>query len=173
MLRACALVASLTCNLTGHGRRLRACVSTFNCVSTSSRTPEQYTAPWLTSAATPAAAAEDIVAAVRAAVPEAELLTSEAQPSGHYLRFHAPGKFQLPDELEFLVRPNGVTGRNWEGDDGGGLLVTLRSIAGTVQFVYPFMTPLSDGGLQKTRVARIREQLGAQLVGCELVECYQ
>lgn len=42
------------------------------------------------------------------------------------------GKFELPDELEFLVRSYDG-GRNWEGDADGGWLVTLRSIAGTVQ----------------------------------------
>ena len=109
------------------------------------------------------------------------------------------GKFSLPDELEFLIRNTGVTGRNFSGDDDGGLLVTVRSIAGTVQcalrslartctpaaarcsltpvracaVVYPFMTPISDGGLQKSRLALIREQLKWRLVGCELVECYQ
>lgn len=50
------------------------------------------------------------------------------------LELTAPlGKFKLPDELEFLVRSTGVSGRNFSGDEEGGLLVTLRSIAGTVQ----------------------------------------
>ena len=34
------------------------------------------------------------------------------------------------------------------------------------------MTPISDGGLQKSRLALIREQLRWRLVGCELQECY-
>lgn len=38
--------------------------------------------------------------------------------------------------------------------------------------VYPFMTPVSDGGLQKKRATLIREQLAWRLVGCELIECY-
>jgi len=104
----------------------------------------------------------------------------------------------LPDEVEFLVRNEGVNGRNFSGDEGSGLLVTLRSVAGTVQcalrvrllalfavllgpdvhtrrhtqVVYPFVTPISDGGLQKSRLALIRDQLRWRLVGCELQECY-
>jgi hypothetical protein len=35
------------------------------------------------------------------------------------------------------------------------------------------MTPVSDGGLQKSRLTAIREQLAWRLVGCELIECYQ
>jgi hypothetical protein len=38
--------------------------------------------------------------------------------------------------------------------------------------VYPFMTPVSDGGLQKSRMVAIRDQLRWRLVGCELQECY-
>jgi hypothetical protein len=78
-------------------------------------------------------AADEIVEAVRVLFPQAELQTSETLPSGHYVRFHVPGRFSLPDELEFLVRNEGVSGRDFSADDAGGLLVTLRSIAGTVQ----------------------------------------
>lgn len=82
-------------------------------------------------------AADEIVEAVRVLFPQAELQASEAQPSGHYVRFQVPGKFSLRDELEFLVRSEGVSGRGFSGDDDGGLLVTLRSTAGTVQCVCP------------------------------------
>lgn len=75
-------------------------------MSTSSRSSDQYTAPWVASPSlkTAKAAAEEIVEAVRVLYPQAELQTSETQPSGHYVRFHVPGRFSLPDELEFLVR---------------------------------------------------------------------
>lgn len=135
-------------------RRLQSCPSTFNCVSTSSRSSDQYTSPWVAPVATSADAADIIVDAVRFTCPQAELLSSQTLPSGQYLRFHVPGartptqhplrpvcstahrfagKFSLPDELEFLIRNTGVTGRNFSADDDGGLLVTVRSIAGTVQ----------------------------------------
>ena len=50
-------------------------------------------------------------------------------------------------------------------------LATL-SISDALLVVYPFMTPVSDGGLQKSRLAQIREQLRWRIVGCELQECY-
>ena len=50
--------------------------------------------------------------------------------------------------------------------------MTYRSCAGTVQYVYPFLTPVSDGGLQRKRMAALRESLGWRRVGCELLECY-
>ena len=115
--------------------RLQACPSTFNCVSTSSRSSDQYTAPWVAAPELKSAkqAADEVVEAVRVLFPQAELVTSEALPTGHYVRFRIPGRFSLPDEIEFLVRNEGVGDRNFSGDDAGGLLVTLRSVAGTVQ----------------------------------------
>jgi hypothetical protein len=38
-----------------------------------------------------------------------------------------------PPRRRFLVRAEGVNGRNWQGDEGGGLLVTYRSI-GNVKY---------------------------------------
>lgn len=44
--------------------------------------------------------------------------------------------------------------------------------AGSVKYVWPIQQPISDFGAQKTRMAAIREQLGWQVIGCELIECY-
>lgn len=49
--------------------------------------------------------------------------------------------------------------------------MTYRSLATTVQYVYPFMTPVSDFGEQKKRMERIRQEVGWRRVGCELEEC--
>lgn len=76
-------------------RRLLPCKSTFNCVSTSSKNADQYTSPWTAPVSTPAAAGDAIIDAVRATCPGAELVSSEALPSGQYLRFHVPGALQL------------------------------------------------------------------------------
>lgn len=116
--------------VSGH---LRSCPSTFNCVSTAARSSDQYAGPWLATEKTPAAAAASATVAVTSLFPLAELVSSEPLASGHYLRFHVPGKYEVPDELEFLIRPTGVSGRNWEGDEQGGLLTTFRSVAGTVK----------------------------------------
>lgn len=105
--------------------------------------------------------------------PGAEKRDSESLKDGsEYVRFQISGKFEVPDEVEFLVRPTGPGDRNWEGDRDQGLLVTYRSCAGTVKYVYPFLTPIPDGGLQSKRLQRLREELGWRLVGCELVECF-
>ena len=102
------------------------------------------------------------------APPQASLPDGSA-----YLRYRIPGFFRgEPDAIEFLVRPTAAEGRDWEGDAAGGLLVLMRSCAGSAQFVYPFMTPVSDGGLQRRRLQQLREALRWRLVGCELVECY-
>jgi hypothetical protein len=74
--------------------------------------------------------------------------------------------------FELLFKPDGVTDRNF-GGDSPGVLVTYRSMAGSVRYVWPIQTPLSDGGAQRKRMQAIRERLGWQVIGCELIECYQ
>jgi hypothetical protein len=117
-----------------------------------------------------------------------------------------------------LVKTEGVTNRNWEGDQPGPL-VTYRSIAGGLQelglllaaadsrllmprrhlqlpqpifsmlpplllllwaapagqvkYIWPIQTPVTDFDAQRKRVAAVREQLRWQLIGCELIECFQ
>ena len=46
-----------------------------------------------------------------------------------------------------------------------------QSLATTVKYVYPFMTPVSDFGEQKKRMERIRREVEWRRVGCELEEC--
>lgn len=46
-------------------------------------------------------------------------------------------------------------------------------LLGKVKYIYPFQQPISDFGMQKKRVEKIREVLGWKKVGCELIECYQ
>ena len=149
---------------------LLGCPSNFNCVSSASKSAAQFASPWTSEAGlTAEAAADALVTAFTTEEPRTKLLKSEQLPEGLYLRLQVPGRFSLPDEVEFLIRPP-VTGRNFS--DGEGLLITLRSIAGTVLYVYPFFQPVSDGGLQKSRLAAVRGRLGWRLVGCELQECY-
>jgi hypothetical protein len=56
-----------------------------------------------------------ISAAVLRACPDARKLESFEAPTGHYLRFAVPGKLGV-DNLEFLIRNEGVGDRGWEGD---------------------------------------------------------
>lgn len=155
--------------------RVRSCPSTFNCVSTAARSSDQYMGPWTAANETSTSnAAELIITAVQALEPRGVLVTSEAVAAeGHYVRLQLPGKYgDLPsDELEFFLFPDSekIASRA----DNGSVLVTFRSCAGGVKFIYPFMTPLGDGDLQRQRLRAVRERLGWPLVGCELVECYQ
>jgi hypothetical protein len=62
------------------------------------------------------------------------------------------------DLIEFLIKKD---------------VVTYRSIAEKVIFVYPFTTPVSDLDAQRKRMEQLRQEIGWRLVGCELIECYQ
>ena len=60
------------------------------------------------------------------------------------------------------------------------MLATHRAIkgatccpAGTVKYLYPFQTPISDFGAQRKRVEAIRQKLGWRKLGCELKECFE
>jgi hypothetical protein len=96
----------------------------------------------------------------------------EDRAEGSFVGFSVPGKLG-DDVVEFWVKNEPVSDRNWSGDEGNGPLVLYRSFAMDVKYVYPFMTPVSDLGEQSKRLRRIRESLGWQILGCELVECFQ
>jgi len=145
-----------------------------NCLSTASL-DENYGPAWRATETDVVAAAKTLRNAVLDAydIDDAALVKSAAVPEGQYLMF----TFRSPygpkaDIVEFLVKPEGVTNRNWEGD-APGALVTYRAIAGNVRYLYPFQQVISDFGAQKDRMARIRESLGWSIIGCELIECYQ
>ena len=164
--------------------RIRGCPATFNCVSSAARSSDQYESPWVAPEPSLSAAAELLVAAVTAVSSAAVVVTSEATADGYYVRIQAPGRFDQPDELEFMFLP--------EGKDAA--LVTLRSCAGGVKCaclcvpaapnwlltrmmchadVYPFMQPIGDGDLQRKRLQAVREKLGWPRVGCSSIECYE
>jgi uncharacterized protein (DUF1499 family) len=155
--------------------RLRKCPSTFNCVSTSSTggAPEQYGSAWTASTATVEDASRQITAAVFRACPDARGPLDEAVTASgaRYLRFAMPGKLG-EDVVEILIKNESVgdLARDWEGDVGRERewLVTYRSLATTVKYVYPFMTPVGDFGEQRKRMERIRKEVGWRRVGCEL-----
>lgn len=152
--------------------RLRPCSSTFNCVSTASKSADQYAGPWSVPAGVEdATAAAGLLVSTLRTLYTAEVVASEALPGGQaYRRVEIQGKYSTPDVVEFLVKPSASMGDPNKRD--GQLIVTFRSCAGGVKFVYPFMTPLSDGGLQPQRLNALREKLGWGKVGCELAECY-
>jgi hypothetical protein len=46
-------------------------------------------------------------------------------------------------------------------------------VAGSVKYVWPLQTAVSDLGTQRKRVEAIRKELGWRLVGCDLLECFE
>ena len=152
-----------------------------NCVSTSNSagSPEDYGPPWRApEGMTPARAAEAIVACFAesgdAMLTAYRSYTVRGQGdegrNSKYLRFSAKGLWG-DDIIEFLISDDQVLDRNWEGDRAG-CIVTYAS-RGAVKFLYPLTQPLSDFGLQKKRLSTLRQRLNWQIVGCELIECYQ
>ena len=117
---------------------------------------------WTASTATLDDAVAQITAAVFRACPDARRVESFATDQGNrYLRFATTGKLG-EDNVEILIKNEGLGDRGWEGDQGRERewLVTYRSLATTVKYVYPFMTPVSDLGEQKKRMERIRSEVG-------------
>ncbi|GAQ79288.1 hypothetical protein KFL_000270480 [Klebsormidium nitens] len=141
--------------------RLRACPSDYNpnCVSSASNNAS-YMSPWELPErlqGQSSKAAQAIETAVLATQKNATILKSEPIDDKHYVLAEVDGRFGR-DLIEFLVKRD---------------VVTYRSIAEKVIFVYPFTTPISDLDAQRKRMEQLRQEIGWRLVGCELIECYQ
>lgn len=154
--------------------RIRACPPEHNCVSTSAREADKYAPAWSAPNTFRDAkdAANALLDATLEAIPDSEFIMREDGEAGSYLRFKTKGKLG-DDVMEFYVKNDTVTDRNWDGDQANGPLVLFRSFAIDVKYVYPFMTPIGDLGEQSKRLSRIRESLGWPLLGCELIECFK
>ena len=134
--------------------------------------PEQFATAWTAPTATVADAVNQITQAVFRACPDSKKLESYRTEAGdEYVRFAMNGKLGI-DNVEFLIKNNGIGDRGWAGDDDrrNEWLVTYRSLATTVTYVYPFTTPVSDFGEQKKRMERIRNEVEWRRVGCEISE---
>ena len=154
------------------GKRLRKCPATYNCVTTSSigGAPSQFATAWTAPVKNLDEAIAQITQATLRACPDARQLDSfELDDGGRYVRFAMLGKLGV-DNVEFLIKNEGIGERNWEGDEDQrkDYLVTFRSFATTVKYVYPFMTPVSDLGEQRKRMERIRGEVEWPRVGCEI-----
>ncbi|GIL76278.1 hypothetical protein Vretimale_5857 [Volvox reticuliferus] len=150
---------------------IRGCLGNVNpnCVSTAS-TNELYAPAWRAKTRTAREAAQEMESTVLALYPEWSLAQSQTYDFGEYRAFLVPSLFGK-DILEFLIKDESVNNRNWEGDREGPY-VTYRSLAGSVKYIWPIQQPLSDFGAQKARLQELREKLGWQVIGCELIECY-
>ena len=45
-------------------------------------------------------------------------------------------------------------------------------VLGSVKYIWPLQTALSDFGAQRKRLDAIRSELGWPIIGCKYVECY-
>eukprot|EP01026_Neomeris_dumetosa_P057597 TRINITY_DN5307_c0_g1_i11.p3 TRINITY_DN5307_c0_g1~~TRINITY_DN5307_c0_g1_i11.p3 ORF type:complete len:252 (-),score=19.65 TRINITY_DN5307_c0_g1_i11:133-795(-) len=155
--------------------RIRSCPSNVNpnCISTSS-TNSSYSAAWRSQEADAKTSAQILEGAFLRLFPEeSALIDSVSLLSGEYRAFAVDSLFGK-DVVEFMIRNADPIkdDRNWEGDTEGPI-VTYRSMAGSVKYVWPIQQPISDFGVQKKRLDQIRTDLGWKIVGCELLECYQ
>lgn len=57
----------------------------------------------------------------------------------------------------------------------GSPIVTYRSQAGSIRYIWPITQPLSDFGAQRSRMSELRKRLGWLIMGgeCDVLECYQ
>jgi hypothetical protein len=102
----------------------------------------------------------------------ARLLKSMSLKSGAEYRAFGVQSLFGEDVMEFVIKPESVQDRNWQGD-AAGPLVTYRSMAGSVKYIWPIQQPVGDFDAQRKRLKVVRDELGWQIIGCELLECYQ
>lgn len=58
-------------------------------------------------------------------------------------------------------------------ESGEPPLVTIRSMAAQVKYIWPITQPITDFGSQRNRLKAVRQALGWRLLGCDLLECYE
>lgn len=147
-----------------------------NCVSTAS-TNDLYSPPWR-APLTVAEAARVLERALPAAAPSARLVKSEdgvAGTAAAYRAWQVDGLYG-PDVFEAVIKPErratNVVERGAAAAADTSALVTYRSSATTVQYVFPIQLPLTDGGAQRKRAVAVRAASNFSLVGCSDVECF-
>ncbi|XP_057821479.1 thylakoid lumenal 17.9 kDa protein, chloroplastic isoform X4 [Cryptomeria japonica] len=124
--------------------RIRSCPSSNpNCISTTSRSAS-FAMPWGIPEDYPDNAVQKIEDAILKTQRNPKIQKKEATPSGQYLQAEVDGVFGR-DVLEFLVKSD---------------LVTYRSMAKKVVYVYPFTTAFGNSKGQEERMEKIVEELG-------------
>ncbi|GLJ49372.1 hypothetical protein SUGI_1044480 [Cryptomeria japonica] len=131
-------------------RRIRSCPSSNpNCISTTSRSAS-FAMPWGIPEDYPDNAVQKIEDAILKTQRNPKIQKKEATPSGQYLQAEVDGVFGR-DVLEFLVKSD---------------LVTYRSMAKKVVYVYPFTTAFGNSKGQEERMEKIVEELGTRQISC-------
>ena len=154
-----------------------------NCVSTAS-TNESYSPAWRADESDPIEAIRVLKSAVLSNEPLDPILLKQEdlnqEEGAIYIAFTFPppaGWGPNRDLIEFIIKPdlppsNASRAKAVDGN-ASGALVTYRAISGNVKYIYPWTTPLTDLKAQERRLEEIRQTVGWQKLGCELIECYQ
>ncbi|EOY22496.1 Thylakoid lumenal 17.9 kDa protein [Theobroma cacao] len=124
--------------------KIRPCPSTNpGCVSTNAKS-SSFAFPWIIPENSTENAVQELQEAILKTQKNAKIEVVEDTPSGKYLLAEVDGAFGR-DVLEFLVK---------------GDVVTYRSMAEKVTYIYPFTTAIGDSKGQEERLKKIIDQLG-------------
>ncbi|XVF08686.1 hypothetical protein REPUB_Repub07fG0024900 [Reevesia pubescens] len=125
--------------------KIRPCPSTNpGCLSTNAKS-SSFGFPWVIPENSTENAVQELQEAILKTQKNAKIEIVEDTPSGKYLQAEVDGGFGDRDVLEFLVK---------------GDVVTYRSMAMKVTYVYPFTTAIGDSKGQEERLKKIIDQLG-------------
>eukprot|EP00250_Pteridium_aquilinum_P017589 c23698_g2_i7 orf=76-807(+) len=125
--------------------KIRPCPSNINpnCISTSSMNAT-FAIPFEIPPEASESATRKLLSAIQGTQKNTKVLKLEDTPTGQFLQVEVDGVFGR-DIMEFLVKND---------------VVTYRSLAEKVLYIYPFTTPISDFGAQDKRIKAIQEELG-------------
>ncbi|DBA65675.1 hypothetical protein WJX79_001313 [Trebouxia sp. C0005] len=154
-------------------RRIRSCPGAVNpnCISTRSLS-QMYSPAWRASEPDPRTATKLFENALKRVCPDAQVVKQAQMPNADFRAFSVAGLYGQ-DIIEILVRTDSPADTSKQSGDSEGPLVTFRSMAANVKYIWPLQAPLSDAGAQRKRLNAVRQQLGWQVIGCDYIECFQ
>ncbi|EFN54012.1 hypothetical protein CHLNCDRAFT_136040 [Chlorella variabilis] len=135
-------------------------------VSTSS-TNATYMPAWEAPQGSPADAMRDFEAALAQVAPSMRLVDAASGPAREYRRYAVDDPLFDHDDIEVLIS---VQRPPYEADPP---LVTFRSMAAQVKYVWPIQQAITDFGAQRQRLKEVRSRLGWRILGCDLLECFE
>ncbi|KAK8590133.1 hypothetical protein V6N13_088915 [Hibiscus sabdariffa] len=124
--------------------KIRPCPSTNpGCISTNAKS-SSFAFPWIIPESSKENAVQELQEAILKTQKNPKIVVVEDTPNGKYMQAEVDGRFG-PDVMEFLVK---------------GDVVTYRSMAMKVTYIYPFTTAIGDSKGQEERLKKIIDQLG-------------
>ncbi|PRW56608.1 Thylakoid lumenal kDa [Chlorella sorokiniana] len=122
---------------------------------------------WEAPQGSPADAMQQFEAALRSVAPEARVVEAASSPGSEYRRFVVNDTLFDHDDIEVLIAQQQAP---YETEPP---LVTFRSMAAQVKYIWPIQQAVTDFGAQRQRLKEVRRRLGWRLLGCDLLECYE